>query len=274
MACLTYGPLMNFTGIFALLLLTSATFIGGCGNKKSIDSYPESTLRIEGSHAIETSARKLKNELQNPLLPLSYEFSNLDDPNPNMRRQCSTGHLQFQNEHELCTRLLDHEYNQNCAGQIRYNTFMKFCVPKGFLAFDGLQCKVGVYRADAIRPSLSTDAQRCYEQVIDANLALMQTACVGRKLGFQDATYSATYQSTMLRPDLRLNIEKAYVLPAQISDSNTTRFNVQFVTSNEIIESEFKNGLTMRVGCESRQIQLGSFSEQLVVACIPVAGCH
>jgi hypothetical protein len=253
--------------ILSLTLMTAA-----CGNKKDVDPFPKSTVpntSVSSKNATQTTPDAKPYE--NPIHNLSYEITNEGESGT----FCTTGLKKFKTEHDLCMHLIDHDFNHNCGNQKRYETFLRECGPKGYLPFDGLQCKIGILKDEITDTVQNQPADRCYEQFEKSDFIASKEGCTGRTVGLKDdEVYYPVNQSYSLTKDLQLTINSAYVLPNQITGINFTHLDAHYATDKERYDIQFRAGLTMAVGCVDETLKSSDHTYHLYMACKPVPGCR
>ena len=204
-----------------------------------------------------------KKPVKNPLLSLSYEY---------IEAHCTTGLHHFQNTHELCLNLLDPKTNRNCASQTREEAFYRFCQPKGYLPFDGLQCRYGLLKTSAKEVTLSNQSVLCYDAFPKDDFVTLGETCLGRSLGRDDETPSPIQQSFAWANDLNVSLEAVYARPG--SQTVATHFSAWLFTPADRQQVEYTGGQALNVGCSVQKVQGVSQTYRVFTACKPVVGCR
>jgi hypothetical protein len=252
---------------FSIILLI-VIFVAACGNKKPADDFPSNSYEGLGEKSATQTNDGSNDEGILFLKKLSYEFHANQGADT-----CSTGFKKFKNTHELCITLLDDDANQHCADQKRHDAFFRACGAIGYLPQDGLQCKFGFLKPDAILGALSPQTETCYEQLQAKDMSEMREECIGRHAGEADVGSRPTDILWNYLGPLKITGDSAYLYPNQITQKQTTHLKVHFETSVESADFEFKAGLILKTGCQLRQLKSNDRLFQVFAACKPVHGC-
>gem|GEM_PF-3110152 len=259
---MVYGARMRVFGILIVILGVTA-----CG-RTSIDPHPRSALAFYPQSARGTapgsSQNRVRPPLKNPLLTLSYEYT---------EGRCTTGLHRFQSTHELCMNLLNPKMNRNCASQTREEAFHHFCEPKGYRPFDGLQCRFGLLKTSTKDVELSNQSVLCYDAFSKDDFVTVGEACLGRSMGAKDEAASPIQQSRAWADDLTVSVEAVYARPNS-STPTSTHFSAWFFTPADRQQIEYTGGRALNVGCSIQKVQGVSQTYRVFSACKPVVGCR